>query len=60
MTLDSVTSFSRTKKLTSTHVSASITVEGFGGISFRVMAENWQHLKDLHAFFYRFCVVGSK
>ena len=44
MTLDGVTSFSRIKTY-EIHINASITDQNFGGISFYVMAENWQHLK---------------
>ena len=47
MSLDGVhiTSFSRI-----IHVNTSITIKVLGEISFRVMEENWQHLKDTLAF----------
>ena len=44
MLLDGVTSFSGIKTH-EMHVNAPITVKIFVGISFHVMAENWQHLK---------------
>ena len=37
-------------------VNASISVNGFGGISFHVMAENWQHMKYTLAFRHFLCV----
>ena len=46
ITLDDVTSCSRIKTY-EIHVNAFIIVkEVFGGISFRVLAENWHHQKD--------------
>ena len=41
---DGVTSFLASKTY-EIHLNASITVQVFGGISFRVMEENWQHPK---------------
>ena len=40
--------FSHKKK--TYEINAFITVKVFGGISFHVMAENWQYLKDTLAF----------
>ena len=40
----------RASKAYEIHVNASITAIVLGGISFHVMAENWQHLKDTLSF----------
>ena len=49
MILDSVTSFSRIKNLRNIGKRHYYS-QSLGGISFHAMAENWQHLKDTHAF----------
>ena len=51
---DGVTSFLASKTY-EIHLNASITVQVFGGISFRVMEENWQHPKDTLAFSFLVC-----
>ena len=49
MTLDGVTSFSRIKNVRNKYKSLYYG-QNFGGISFHVMAENWQHLTGMLPF----------